>query len=133
MVMNLPPAGGLPSPLTQAPPHAGPGASPQGNAGNIQAALIKVKNASKMLEEALPLIPFGSEEHIKLQKILTQLSEAVKKAGDNPQLQIAALQQSVKSQAQGAPMANMARMFSAQQGAGSPPAMQESPPQEGGE
>lgn len=121
--MNLPPQGGLPSPLTQSPANSGPGAMPQGNAGNIQAALVKVKNASKMLEEALPLIPFGTEEHIKLQKILTQLSESVKKAGENPALQIAALQQSVKSQAQGAPMANMARMFSAGQGAGQPPAM----------
>ena len=122
MPMNLPPSGGLPSPMTQAPANAGAGAMPQGNAGNIQAALIKVKNASKMLEEALPLIPFGSEEHIKLQKILTQLSEAVKKAGDNPQLQIASLQQSIKNQAQSAPQAAMARMFSAQQGHGQPPA-----------
>lgn len=126
--MQMPPAGGLPSPMTQAPANAGAASMPQGNAGNIQAALIKVKNASKMLEEALPLIPFGSEEHIKLQKILTQLSEAVKKAGDNPQLQMAAMQQSMKSQAQSAPQAAMARMFSAQQGAGQPPAT-EQPPQ----
>ncbi len=125
MPMTMPPAGGLPSPMTQAPANAGAASMPQGNAGNIQAALIKVKNASKMLEEALPLIPFGSEEHIKLQKILTQLSEAVKKAGDNPQLQMAAMQQSMKSQAQSAPQAAMARMFSAQQGAGQPPATEQ--------
>lgn len=120
--MNLPPSGGLPSPLAAAPANAGPATMQQGNAGNVHAALIKVKNASKMLEEALPLIPFGSKEHIKLQKILTQLSEAVKEAGENPQLQVAALQQSVKNQVQGAPMAQMARMFSASQGSGQPPA-----------
>lgn len=128
MPMTMPPAGGLPSPMTQAPANAGAAAMPQANAGNVHAALIKVKNASKMLEEALPLIPFGSEEHIKLQKILTQLSEAVKKAGDNPQLQIASLQQSMKNQAQSAPQAAMARMFSAQQGQGQAPAT-EQPPQ----
>lgn len=115
--------------MTQAPANAGPGAMQQGNAGNIHAALIKVKNASKMLEEALPLIPFGSEEHIKLQKILTQLSEAVKKAGDSPAMQMAAMQQSTKNMAQGAPMAAMAKMFSGQQGQGQPPAMPSPSPQ----
>lgn len=127
MPMNMPPPGGLPSPMTQAPANAGSAAMPQGNAGNVQAALVKVKNASKMLEEALPLIPFGSEEHIKLQKILTQLSEAVKKAGENPQLQMASMQQSMKNQAQSAPMAAMAKMFSGQQGQGQAPAMAQPP------
>lgn len=124
MPMMIPPSGGLPSPLAQAPHNSGPGAMPQGNLGNIQAALVKVQNASKMLQEALPLIPFGSEEHIKLQKILTQLAEAVKKAGENPALQIASMQASIKNQAHNAQMSQMARMFAAHQGAGQPPAVQ---------
>lgn len=125
MPMNLPPSGGLPSPMTQAPANAGAAAMPQGNAGNVHAAMVKVKNAAKMLEEALPLIPFGSEEHEKLAKIITELSKGIGKAGggSNPQLEVGALLQSAKNSAQSAPMAAMARMFSGQQGQGQAPAM----------
>lgn len=122
MPMNLPPQGGLPSPLTQAPANAGAAAMPQGNHGNIQAALVKVKNAAKMLEEALPLIPFGSEEHEKIAKIITELSKGIGKASQNPQLEVGSLLQMAKNNAQSAPMAAMAKMFSGQQGAGQPPA-----------
>lgn len=127
MPMNLPPSGGLPSPMTQAPANAGAAAMPQGNAGNVHAAMVKVKNAAKMLEEALPLIPFGSEEHEKLAKIITELSKGIGKAGggSNPQLEVGSLLQSAKNSAQSAPMAAMARMFAGQQGAGQPPAMPE--------
>lgn len=122
MPMNLPPAGGLPSPLTQAPENAGAAAMPQGNRGNIQAALLKVKTAVKMLEEALPLIPFGSEEHSKIAKIITDLSKGAAKVSENAQLEASSLMNSARNVAQNAPMQNMARMFSAQQGAGQPPA-----------
>jgi hypothetical protein len=95
---------------------------PQGNNGNIQAALVKVKNAAKMLEEALPLIPFGSEEHEKIAKIITDLSKGIGKASQNPQLEVGSMLQSAKNSAQSAPMAAMAKMFAGQQGAGQPPA-----------
>lgn len=121
--MTMPPAGGLPSPMTQAPANAGSASMPQANAGNVHAAMIKVKNAAKMLEEALPLIPFGSEEHEKLAKIITELSKGIGKAGSNPQLEVGSLLQMAKNNAQSAPMAAMAKMFSNQQGAGQPPAM----------
>lgn len=129
MQMMTPPAGGLPSPMTQAPANAGPAAMPQGNAGNVHAAIIKIKNAAKMLEEALPLIPFGSEEHEKLAKIITELSKGIGKAGggSNPQLEVGSLLQMAKNNAQSAPMAAMAKMFSGQQGQGQPPATM--PPQ----
>lgn len=122
MPMTMPPAGGLPSPLTQAPANAGPMAQQQGNRGNIQAALVKIKAAAKMLEEALPLIPFGSEEHEKLAKIITELSKGIGKAGSNPQMEAASLQSAAQNVAKQAPMANMAQMFAANQGAGQPPA-----------
>ena len=127
MSMRTPPAGGLPSPLTQTPANAGQGSAQQGNAGNIQAALVKVKNAAKMLEEALPLIPFGSEEHEKLAKIITELSKGIGKAGSNPQLEVGSMLQSAKNTAQSAPMAAMAKMFSGQQGQGQPPATDQPP------
>lgn len=126
MPMTTPPAGGLPSPMTQAPANAGSGSMQQGNTGNIQAALVKVKNAAKMLEEALPLIPFGSEEHEKLAKIVTELSKSIGKVGSNPQLEVGSMLQAAKNSAQSAPMAAMAKMFSGQQGQGQPPAMPQS-------
>lgn len=123
MPMPLPPSGGLPSPLTQAPANAGSMAMPQGNQGNIQAALIKIKNACKMLEEALPLVPMGDELHTDLLNTLKQLSKPLKKGGnENPQLEVGSLLQMAKNNAQSAPMAAMARMFSGGQGSGQPPA-----------
>ena len=122
MPMNLPPQGGLPSPLTQAPANAGAASMPQGNHGNIQAALVKVKNAAKMLEEALPLIPMGTDEHGKIAKMIAELSKGLGKASENPQLEIGSLLQMAKNNAQSAPMAAMAKMFGSNQGAGQPPA-----------
>lgn len=122
MPMNLPPSGGLPSPMTQAPANAGAATMPQGNAGNVQAALTKIKAATKMLQEALPLIPIGHEKHLKLMKIVSELSKEINEAGENPQMESASLQAAAQNVAKQAPMANMARMFGAQQGAGQPPA-----------
>jgi len=75
-----------------------------------------------MLQEALPLIPIGHEKHLKLMKIVSELSKEIGEASENPQQQSAALQAAAQNVAKEAPMANMARMFGAQQGAGQPPA-----------
>lgn len=122
MPMNLPPAGGLPSPLTQSPANVGPVSMPQGNAGNIQAALVKVKSAMSMLEAALPLIPMGSDAHSDILDALKKFGKHMKSVGENPQLQTASLQSEAQNVAKQAPMANMARLFSAQQGSGQAPA-----------
>jgi hypothetical protein len=124
MPMNLPPSGGLPSPMTQAPANAGAATMPQANAGNVQAALTKVKAATKMLQEALPLIPIGSEKHLELMEVIKKLSKAVGEAGESPQQESAALQAAAQNIAKQAPQAAMAKMFGAQQGAGQPPATQ---------
>jgi hypothetical protein len=125
MPMPLPPAGGLPSPLTQGHPNAGGMTQQQGNQGNIQAALVKIKAASKMLEEALPLIPFGHDKHVKLMKIVSELAKEINEAGNNPQAEVASLQSAAQNVAKQAPMQNMARMFGASQGAGQPPAQEQ--------
>jgi len=97
---------------------------PQGNQGNIGAALVKVKNACKLLEEALPLVPMGDELHTDILNTLKQLSKPMKKGGnDNQQVEISSMLQSAKNNAQSAPMAAMARMFPGQAGAGQAPAM----------
>lgn len=123
MPMPVPPPGGLPSPMTQNPANAGSMGAPQGNQGNIQAAMVKVSGAVKMLQEALPLIPLGSEGHTTLAKVINDLSKGIAKAQSNPQLEIASMHNSQKNVAQDAKMAAMARMISAQQGQGQPPAM----------
>ena len=125
MPMNLPPSGGLPSPMTQAPANAGAATMPQANAGNIHAALTKIKAGTKMLQEALPLIPIGHEKHLKLMKIVSELSKEINDVSENPQQESASLQAAAQNVAKQAPMANMARMFGAQQGAGQPPATAE--------
>ena len=122
MPMNLPPSGGLPSPMTQAPANAGAATMPQANAGNIQAALTKIKAGTKMLQEALPLIPIGHEKHLKLMKIVSELSKEIGEVAENPQMESASLQSAAQNVAKQAPMANMAKMFGASQGAGQPPA-----------
>lgn len=127
MPMNLPPSGGLPSPMTQAPANAGAATMPQGNAGNVHAAITKIKAGTKMLQEALPLIPIGHEKHLELMEIIKKLSKAVGEATDNPQLETGAMLQAAKNNAQSAPMAAMARMFGAQQGQGQPPATAQPP------
>lgn len=127
MPMNLPPSGGLPSPMTQAPANAGAATMPQGNAGNVHAALTKITQATKMLQEALPLIPIGHEKHMKLMKIISDLSKEISEAGENAQQGMASTQQFMKNQAQSAPQAAMARMFGAQQGQGQPPATAQPP------
>lgn len=125
MPMNLPPSGGLPSPMTQAPANAGSATMPQANAGNIQAALTKIKAGTKMLQEALPLIPIGHEKHIKLMKIVSELSKEISEVGDHPQQESASLQAAAQNVAKNAPQAAMAKMFGATQGAGQPPATAE--------
>lgn len=122
MPMNMPPSGGLPSPLTQGSPNAGSMTQQQGNQGNIQAAMVKVGAAAKMLEAALPLIPMGSEEHERLAKIISELSKGLGKAASTSQQQASSLQSEAQNVAKQAPMQNMAKMFGANQGAGQPPA-----------
>lgn len=122
MPMSMPPSGGLPSPMTQASPNAGAATQQQGNRGNVQAAMVKVKSATELLESALPLIPMGSEEHEKLAKIIADLSKGLGKAAVSAQQKTSALQAEAQNVAKQAPMANMAQMFGANQGAGQPPA-----------
>ena len=124
MPMNLPPAGGLPSPLTQAPANAGGAAKIQGNQGNIAAAMTKIKNAVQLLQEALPMIPMGDELHTEVLKTAIGLSKHLKKGEETPQLDIASLLNTIKQKASSAPQMAMARQFAGGgESAGAPPAL----------
>jgi hypothetical protein len=122
VMQMMPPRGGLPPSLTQAPPNAGPVTMQQGNQGNIAAALAKVQSGLKMFEEALPLIPMGSEEHRAVLDAIKGVSKHLKKGEENAQLEQAALVQQLKAAPNQAQQAAMARML-ATQGQGEAPAM----------
>lgn len=101
----------------------GGGTVPQANQGNMNAALIKVRNAAKMLEEALPLIPMGNDLHTEILNTVKGLAKHLKKGDENPQLEQQSMIQQIRQQAQGAPMAALARMFGGGGGGeGQPPA-----------
>lgn len=116
MPMNMPPQGGLPPSLTQSPPNVGPVTMPQGNQGNIAAALAKVSAGLKMFEEALPLIPMGSEEHTAVLDAIKGVSKHLKKGEENAQLEQASLVQQLKAAPNQAQQAAMARMMATQGG-----------------
>lgn len=131
MPMQMPqkPAGGLPSPLAAAP-NAGAISSPQGNQGNVQAALAKISSGMKMIQEALPLIPLGSEIHSEVLKAVTSLSKVMGKDGESPstpKLDISSILQMIKQHTQNAPQNAAARMLPAQ-GATQAPATGGAPP-----
>ena len=110
------PAGGLPSPMAQASPNGGPVSAPQGNHGNMQAAMTKVSSGLKMLQEALPLIPRGNELHTKLLSAVKTIAEVMSKEGEspsNPKLDMSAIVQMLRQHAQNAPQNAMARMMPA--------------------
>lgn len=106
------PVPGMPQQLAPAPEKTAPAAIPQGNQGNVSAAMMKVKNAVEMLQEALPLLPFGSEEHKEIITFLGKISKhASSGGGENPGLQLQSLIQQAKQSAESAPQKAMMRMF----------------------
>lgn len=100
---------------------------PQGNQGNIAAALAKVNSGLKMFEEALPMIPMGSEEHQALLDAIKTVSKHLKKGEENAQLEQAAMVQQLKAAPNQAQQSAMARMLAMQ--GGKPPAMPQAEPQ----
>lgn len=74
-----PPAGDAPAPGPgQVPPAASPMSTPQPNAGEKQAAMLKVQQAMDLLEQALP--DFGSESE-EGSEIIATLGKLGKKFG----------------------------------------------------
>lgn len=123
------PGGGLPPQLMNAPANAGAATVPQANQGNITAAITKVRNAMKMMEEALPLIPMGQELHSDILTALKNFSKHIKQDA-NPGMDQASLLQSLRQNAQGSNQDAMMKLMAAKQGAGMPPATPQAPPQQ---
>jgi hypothetical protein len=97
---GLPPGGapGAMPPGMQAPPgNLGPATIPQNNPGNILQAMQKLQAATKMITEALPQIPMGTELHGAVLKIAADLSKHIGEAHENHQNQIQTLLQAIQS------------------------------------
>lgn len=119
------PLPGQPTPpsISPAPAGVGPVSIPQGNPGNTQAALTKIRNALQMLEQALPEIPMGMPMHTDVLKAVQNLSKHLAEGAESKGLDIQSLIQATKQSAQSAPLAAMQRMFAGGGGANSPPAL----------
>lgn len=127
---------GAPSPaaphptMVPAPAHAGPATMPQGNQGNAAKAMLDVRNAVKMLEQALPMIPMGSPLHEKIHKVALDLSKELNQGDENPALQLQSLVQMMRSASQAQPMNALGRMFPGQSPTTPPATGGASPPPE---
>jgi hypothetical protein len=85
-------------------------------------AMVKIKNAATLINEALPAVPMGSEIHGEILKIATILNKLMQKIPDQPGAQATGLVQQARQVAQQAPaQAALAQMFPQQGGAPAPP------------
>ena len=110
-----------------APANIGSVTTPQPNAGNATAAMNDIRNALRMLEKALPAIPFDSDMHKEVLQTITKLSKNMNPGDGNEALELQSLLQMGRQMSQSAPMSALARM---QAPAGGPPAMPGQPPQQ---
>ena len=125
----------IPGAPTPPPPQVAPGAAkvgpaavPQGNPGNTQNGLTKIKTAVEMLQQALPSIPMGTPLHQDILDVTKKLAKHLGDAkGGNESNQMQALLAAIKQTQQQAPQNAMARMFP-QQGAPATPGGGAAPP-----
>lgn len=92
------------------PSHAGPATMPQGNQGNQAKAMLDIRNAVKMLEQALPMIPMGSPLHEKIHKVALDLSKELTQGDENPALQMQQLVQMMRSASQQQPINALSKL-----------------------
>lgn len=120
----MPPSlgGGAPTPPR---PNLGGPTQGQTNPGNVAKALIDVKNAAMLIQQALPNIPMGTPLHQDLINIVTKLSKHASEASNDPGLQ----QQGMLAAMRHAAANPMAAALQRMQGPpNAPPAMGGEPP-----
>ena len=76
------PGGGLPPGMNAPPGNTGAQTIPQGNAGNVQQALKLVDAAQQAMNQALPMMPMGSEAYGELLKIVTAMNKFKSRVGE---------------------------------------------------
>lgn len=106
---GLPP-GGLPPGIQSPPGNLGPVTIPQSNQGNMMKAVQQLAAAHKMIMEALPQIPLGSESHDGVMSIATKLGKIVQETKQDAQMNIQTLMQAMKGMHNDNQMAALAKM-----------------------
>ena len=108
--------------VPQAKPNSGPATAPQAQPGNAASAMMKVKNAAMLINEALPNVPMGSEFHGELLKLATTLNKILQKVPEHPGVQATGLIQGARQLAQQSPaQAALQQMFPPAAPGGAPP------------
>lgn len=108
--------------VPQAKANSGPATAPQAQPGNATAAMMKVKNAAMLINEALPAVPMGSEFHGELLKLATTLNKILQKVPDHPGMQATGMVQGARQLAQHSPaQAALQQMFPPASTGGAPP------------
>ena len=123
--MPLPPGQTPPPAMAPAPANVGPAAVPQGNQGNMAQAMSLVRNASEMLQKALPMIPMGSPQHSDLLKVITLIAKHMEHNEGNRGVDLQSLLQMARQSSQQSPVQALNRMHPAPNAA---PAMPTPPP-----
>jgi hypothetical protein len=119
------PGGGMPPGMQAPPANLGPHTIPQSNPGNVLQAMQKLQAATKMITEAIPMIPMGSPLHTAVLKVATDLTKHLGEAKSNAQEQIQQLLQAIQSQRQAGQMQMLNRVAPPPN---QPPAMAPPPP-----
>ena len=101
----------LPPNVPQAKPNTGPAISPQAQPGNVAASMQKFQSAAKLINEALPSLPMGTEFHTKALKLATDLNKLMSEIPQNPGMQATGLMGAARSTAQQAPMQALNKLF----------------------
>ena len=102
--------------------------APQAQPGSAAGAMQKLQAAGKLINEALPSIPMGTEFHTKALKLATDLNKLMMDIPHNPGMQATALNNQAKQTAQTAPQEALSRMYPPPPGGPQPPAGGAPPP-----
>lgn len=118
------PAGGLPPGMGAPPGNLGAVTIPQGNPGNLKAALEKLHGAAQLINDAIPSIPLGTPLHSEVLKLATTLNKHLGEAKENAQGTIQTMLQAIQQMKQNP---QMGALHGAAPG-GAPPPPQPQPP-----
>lgn len=113
-------------PMFPTPGPAGPASPPTGNPGTMVAAMAKVREAVRILEQALPDLEIGSDQHEACVNALKALTKAYPATDEMPGIQNSALMGLQRDAQEGAMMQQLMR--SMQGGGGGAPAPGGPPP-----
>lgn len=118
----------MPPPMFPQPGPAAPASAPTGNPGEMATAMAQVRQAIQILEQALPKLETGGEQHKATLDALQKLSKAYPATNSVPGIENTTLMGLMRNARQGAVMRQLAQ--SGGGGGGGPPGM--SPPQGAG-